>query len=204
MDNELYQLLLSLKLGDGCYVNQRKLSKPTYYVMTNAINHDYVQYKERLLNNHGIETAHYIRHSGYGSSKLQHGIRTHVEVETTIVGRMSIDDIVKDLDLFGMCLYYLDDGSLHKHKHFMHLYSNSLTYEQIEVLIDKFYGWFPIQRCKHRIEKKKDGREFGYIYIPKIVATSFSENVREILVSNNVESLLYKTIPPSQTIENIV
>jgi len=204
MDNELYQLLLSLRLGDGCFVNQRKLSKPTYSVMTNTINQEYVNYKERILNSNNILTKHYTSHSGYGSSKVQYGIRTRVEPEITIVGRMEVEDIIKDLDLFGMCLWYLDDGSLHKTKHFMNLYCNSLTYEQTELVIDRLYEWFPVKRCTHLYDSKKDGRKFGYVYIPKTVAAQFNEHVRKLLVDNHIDSLLYKTIPPSQTIESIV
>lgn len=203
MNNELYQLLLSLKIGDGCFVNQRKVGRPTYRVMCNSINYDYVDYKANVLNKFGIDVKFYTKCSGYGSTKLQRAFNTHVEPEITIVGRMTIEQILSDLDLSGLILYYLDDGSLHKNKHFMNLYCNSFTYEQTEQLIDVLYKFFPMQRCKHSVEHKKDGRNFNYVYIPVCVAREFSVHIREFLIQNNIDSLLYKTISPSQTIENI-
>lgn len=203
MNNELYQLLLSMRIGDGCFVNQRKKSNPTYHLATNSISWDYVEYKQSIFNKYGICTAPYISHSGYGSLKVQHGFRTRVEPEITLVGRMSVEEIIQDLDIFGLCLYYLDDGTLHQKKHFMQIYCNSFTDSQTILLADKIYTLFPIKRCTLRKDRKKDGREFNYLYIPKTVTAVFSDYVREFLITNNINSLLYKTISPSQTIESI-
>ena len=115
---------------------------------------------------------------------------------------MSIDEILDSLDLHGLILYYLDDGSLHKRKHFMHIYCNCFNYDETEHLIDIIYKFFPIKRCSHRFDKKKDGRKFNYIYIPTAVAYEFSIVVYKFLVDNNISSLLYKAISPSQTIES--
>lgn len=203
MTNELYQLLLSLKIGDGCYVNQRKKSKPTYYLTTRSINSDYIDYKQHLLNKYNIFTRKFTGVSGFNSLKIQSCFRTRVEPEITLVGRMSVDEILDCLDIYGLCLYYLDDGSLHKHKHFMNLNCNSFTYKETEHLIDVIYKIFPIQRCSHRIDKKKSGKQYNYVYVPPKVAREFSKYVHKFLIDNNIQSLLYKTIPPSQTIESI-
>ena len=203
MENKLFQLLLSMKIGDGCYINHRKLYAPTYCLSTNSINKDYVDYKKQELNKHNIYTSEFLGKSGYASKKPIYGVRTRVEPEITLVGRMTISEILDNLDLYGLILYYLDDGSLHKSKYFMHIYCNKFTDEEVEQLIDVIHKFFPEKRCSHRKEHKKDGRTFNYVYINKQVAEKFSEYVREFLLENNINSLLYKTISPSQTIENI-
>lgn len=203
MDNELFQLLLSMKLGDGCYINQRKINTPTYCISTNSINKDYLDFKKNELNKHKIITNDYLGKSGYGSKKTIYGFRTRVEPEITIVGRMTIDEILDNLDLYGLILYYLDDGSLHKTKHTMHIYCNVFTYDETEHLIDIIYKLFPSKRCTHYYDKKKDGRVFNYVYLNTQVANEFSKYVRDFLILNDITSLLYKTISPSQTIENI-
>lgn len=50
---------------------------------------------------------------------------------------------------------------------------------------------------------KRDGRVFPYLYLPVDTAKVLSEYTREFLLNNKIDSLLYKTIPPSQTIERI-
>lgn len=203
MNNELFQLLLSLKIGDGCYINQRRIHTPTYYVSTNSINLDYVEFKKRLLNKYKIHTNDYIGKSEYGSKKPIYGIKTRVEPEITIVGRMSVDEILDSLDIYGLILYYLDDGSLHKSKHIMNIYCNSFTWDETEHLINVIYKFFPSKRCTHLYDKKKDGRIFNYVYVNTCVTSEFSSLVREFLINNNINSLLYKTISPPQTIENV-
>lgn len=202
MNNELYQLLLSLKIGDGGYVTQSK--GKTYHLTTNSVNEDYVLYKQHKLEQNGIitRTRHNL-YSGYVKDKRLFGFFTHIDDNVSKVGNMSVKDVLNDLDLLGLIYYYLDDGSLHKTKHFMHIYCNSFTVEEAGLLIEVLYKYFPQKRCALRWDKKKDGRSFPYLYVPTCVAREFSIAVRQLLIDNNIHSLLYKTIPPSQTIENI-
>lgn len=203
LDSTLYQLLMSLKIGDGSFVNQRKHSEPTYYLTTRSINTDYIAYKQRILERNGIHTTSFEGRSGYNSKRIQSAFRTRVEPEITIVGRMSTDIILEQLDILGLILYYLDDGSLHKNKQFMHLYCNTFNYDETEHLIDTIYRFFPNKRCSHRFDKKRDGRSFNYVYIPTSVSRVFSQYIYRFLIDNNISSLLYKVISPPQTIENI-
>lgn len=48
MDNELYQLLLSLKIGDGCYITQSR-NRNTYSLKSSSVNADYLKYKKDVL-----------------------------------------------------------------------------------------------------------------------------------------------------------
>lgn len=203
MEEELYQLLYSLKLGDGCFITQRKTANKTYRVQTSSIKFDYLKYKENILNKYGIETKDVKCTSGYKVESKIYGFTTHVNRQVTEVGRMSKLEIINKLDINGLICYYLDDGSLHKTKHTMHLYTCSFTDLEVDYLIEKIYELFPIKKCNKRYERKKDGRIFPLIYIPVAVAKEFNNYVRDFLLHNNINSMLYKTFLPSQTIESI-
>ena len=203
MNNELYQLLLSLKLGDGCFITQRKTLSKTYYLKVNSINSDYLGYKESVLNKYGIATKPIKCQSGYNKESNIKGFTTLTVSEVSEIGNMSISNIIKDLDILGLTYYYLDDGSLHKHKHFMHLYCNSFSIDESKELVDKIYEIFPQKKCSLHFDRKKDGRVFPYIYIPCSVSKVFTLYVRKFLLDNDINSMLYKTFLPSQTIENI-
>lgn len=202
MNNELYQLCLSLKIGDGCYVSQSSTTK-NFHMSTRSINKDYLDYKRNIFTKNDILTKDIVCPSGYKKGSIIYGFSTRVEPIISVVGNMSKIEILDSLDILGLILYYLDDGSLHKNKHFMHLYCNSFNSLEVEKLIEILYNFFPQKRCPVRYDKKKDGRVFPYIYIPVCVAKEFSKLVYDFLVRNNINSLLYKTISPSQTIENI-
>lgn len=201
MNNELYQLLLSMKIGDGCYATQRKGFPKTYRVQTNSTKEDYIRHKEMVLNKYGLITRPMKCVSGYKRESNIIGFATNVTEETTIVGNMSVSDVIKELDINGLIYYYLDDGSIHSTKHCMNIYCCSFSDDEARELIDKLYDLFPQKRCSLLHERKKDGRVFPYVYVPTIVAKEISEFVRKFLIDNNISSMLYKTISPSQTIE---
>lgn len=203
MNSLLYQLLLSLKLGDGSYITQRRGEFKTYRVQTNSINEDYIQYKRTVFENNGVVTKSIKCLSGYNKNSKIVGFTTHVTRETTFVGNLKNGECILNLDLIGLIQLYLDDGSLHKRKHFMHIYCNSFAEADVNLLIDKIFELFPTKKCSFRWERKKDGRIFPFIYIPVCVAKDFNIKVREFLINNNINSLLYKTFLPSQTIESI-
>ena len=195
MDNELLQLLISGKLGDGSFINQRKTEPKTYRFATNSINADYLNYKKSVCDKYGLYTIYeYGKHSGYNPDRSLYSFRTKIHNETTYVGRLSVESAIELLDKLGLIYYYLDDGSLHKRKHFMHLYCNTFTDHQAQLLADIIWKYYPQKRCTVRYEHKKDGRVFAVIYIPVVVATEFSKDVRDFLLEHNISSLLYKTI----------
>lgn len=203
MEHELYQLLLSLRIGDGCFVNQRKTLSKTYHVQTSSINKDYLMQKEKVFNAYKIKTRAMRCVSGYKEDSDICGFVTATTPEITYVGNMDKLSVIDQLDILGLIYYYLDDGSLHKTKHYMNIYCNSFCDEEVSHLVNKLYELFPIKRCSILTDRKKDGKAYPYIYVPVSVASLFSKNVRAFLEINNINSLLYKTLPPPQTIENI-
>lgn len=202
MDNELYQLLLSLKIGDGCYITQSR-NRNTYSLKSSSVNADYLKYKKDVLSKFGIVVRDTKCYSGYKKGSQFAGFDTRINPHISKVGQMTKIEVLKNLDCNGLIYYYLDDGSLHKHKNTMHIYCNTFNDEEVQELINILYRLFPIKRCSVHLDKKKDGRVFPYMYLPVCVAYEFSKIVRKFLIENNINSLLYKTISPSQTNKSI-
>lgn len=69
----------------------------------------------------------------------------------------------------------------------------------------KVYSLYPYKRCSLRWDKKKDERNYPYIYIPVKTASEIKKDVENFLIKNEIYSLLYKVgvDSPPETIENI-
>ena len=105
---------------------------------------------------------------------------------------MSTIEILHKLDIQGLVYYFLDDGTYHQRKHFGHLYCNTFSDDEVEVLIDVLYKFYPQKRCTKRFDRKKDGRQYPYIYIPVVVMNEFKKDIKNFLEENNIDSLMYK------------
>lgn len=202
MDRELFQTLLGLKLGDGCYTFQNKIGDKNYHFKTNSKNKDYIDYKKSVMDKNNIHTREYTSYSGYKEDSMLYAFRTHNDERISIVGRMSVAEAIDNLDKLGVIMLFLDDGSLHKNKNVIHLYCNSFSEEDSKKLAQKIYNLFGGKEPKVYFDKKKDGRIYPYLYIPKETSNIINKEVIEFLNKNNIESLKYKTFLPSQTIEN--
>lgn len=202
MEEELYQLLLSLKLGDGCFIYQNKGEPKNYYFSTNCIKKDYVDYKLSVIKKNNIKTVEYVSYSGYKEQNSLYAFRTHNDERISVVGRMTVLNAIKELNKLGLILLFLDDGSIHKKKGTIHIYCNSFSDTEVDALVEKIFELYGEKRCTKLMDNKKDGRMYPYLYVPKVVATKFKEDIEKFLIENNITSLFYKANLPSQTIEN--
>lgn len=75
---------------------------------------------------------------------------------------MSLIEVIGEMNVMDLIWLYLDNGSWHKKKHFMHLYTNSLNLTENEALIKRIEELIGI-KCKLRIDRKKDGRQYYYL-----------------------------------------
>lgn len=203
MNNELFQLLLSLRLGDGSFITQNKTENKNYHVITSSINKDYIEYKRNVLEQNGIFVRSMKCSSGYKKSSQIFGISTRISKEISIVGNLSMTDCINNLDMTGLIMLYLDDGSLHKNKRTMHLYCNSFKDDDVLALVEKIHELLPQKSVSVYFDRKRDGRVFPYLYFPRCVVDTLNIYVRDFLIQNNINSLLYKTFLPSQTVESI-
>ena len=191
------QLVYSLKLGDGCFVKNssgERFGTSTYYVQCSSVNLDYISHKKSILDKLGVYTRPISDKgkSGYKKDSKIYYFWTRVHPLITKVGNMSVLEILDNLDIEGLVYFFLDDGTFHQNKHFGHIYCNTFNDEEVEKLIDVMFHFYPQKRCVKRVDRKKDGRQYPYIYIPVVVMNEFKKDVQKFLEDNEIYSLLYK------------
>ena len=85
----------------------------------------------------------------------------------------------------------------------MHICCNAFNNLEVKCLKNKIYELFPIKLCSDRIDKKKDGRQYPYLYIPKMTSDFIREYYKDyVMFDCNLHSMAYKFGLPSQTIES--
>lgn len=190
------QLIYSLKIGDGCFVQNstgERFGKATYNLLINSINLDYLVHKKTELERMGIITQPLrTAKSGYKEDSIIYVFGTRIHHYITSVANMKTVDILHKLDKQGLIYYFLDDGTFHQKKHFGHICCNTFNDEEVETLIKVMYKFYPQKLCTKRIDRKKDGRQYPYIYIPVVVMNEFRKDIYKFLKENHIESLLYK------------
>lgn len=102
-----------------------------------------------------------------------------------------LDRTLRDITELDIFLWYLDDGSWHKVRNTMHLYSNMLTEEQSHILIDRIEELYGIPPSL-RIDRKKDGREFYYLYFPRKLVNILHPIFKSYITALGLSDSYYK------------
>lgn len=138
------QILLSGILGDGNYKPNGKYGY--YYRKSHAEDQlQYLKWKADKLSEFISKSGvHEIKGRGYNKQKLYEFI-TRTSSSFAIYAEMPLEDVIKNLDIRGLILFYLDDGWLTEHKNIL-ICGGALTLKQKELIINKFqeYG---LQSC---------------------------------------------------------
>ena len=186
--NGLSRIAKNAKLGDGCIVKSTKNASLNFMSTDLSLIH----HKRHLCE---IENFHLgkigTQKSGYGGTKTIYKFSTHVDEEITKVSEASISEVIKTLNKEDLFLWYMDDGSWHKNRNTMHLYSNMLDDAETDELITQIgdiYGIAPRQRK----DRKKDGRSFNYLYFPRDLVKRFRPEFKDYAMSYGLESMYYK------------
>jgi hypothetical protein len=140
--------------------------------------------------------------SGYGGKKPIYKFGTRVSVLLTNLAELSLKEMLESMDMLDLVLWYLDDGSNHRVHGTAHLYSNSFDLAENELISEHIYRVLGIARPVIRIDKKKDGRQFYYQYIPRIAAEVLMIEAEKFMNTNGITSLLYKTIRKTYTLND--
>lgn len=133
--NELrYQMFLGAKLGDGYF---QKIHRNTYkYRETHSIKElEYAKWKYFILQSYHKNTRIILKNGGmacevYTSASCSQQIKPYYD--------MSIEDVIKGMNIYGFLFYLLDDGwySAHSKVGNYLVGSNILTTEQKMMLIN--------------------------------------------------------------------
>lgn len=195
-----YQFLLSSKLGDGAYITQN--GGKTYSLLFTSYKPDYVAHVKALLEDYGFVFCPIrVVRSGYkkGSSGWQ--LYTRIDPRLKEIADMSVVEALNHMNPTGLSYYFLDDGSIHKRRFFGNLYCNTFTDEEVQKLIDTFYKFYPIKPCVKGFDRKKDGRQYPYVRIPRAVMDEYKKDIKKLIDSSDLHCFDYKVVSPSQTIE---
>ncbi|MGY3188768.1 hypothetical protein [Lysinibacillus sp. TE18511] len=183
----LSRIAINARLGDGM-LGKGKNASITFM----STDKELLELKERMLIAEGYKGIKWgTQRSGYGGTKTIFNLRTFVDERATIVRDISIDALLTQIDELDLILWYLDDGSWHKGANTMHLYSNMLTEHQSTLLVNRIEELYGI-RPKINIDRKKDGRQFYYLYFPRDLTKLFRPKVKEFLLKNSLTSLYCK------------
>lgn len=177
------QVLYSGKLGDGHFTK----STTSYYV-TSCIHKEYIQFKESILKDTLNVTYKPVNNNGY-CKKTIYILTSASYKELNLIRDMCLSDILNELNEFGIALWFMDDGSLHKNKLFYNLSTHSFSKEdQINHIIPFFnrYNIFP----KLTKELKSDGRVYYYLRIGKYDGAYL---ISELIKKLDLNCFEYKT-----------
>ena len=183
----LETMALNAKLGDGGIYKQGK----SFGMKFTSTSLDYITYKRDMLAS-VRPTPLRTQKSGYDGKKTIYTFSVRHTAEAERYYNMSYCEAIDSLEDFDLMLWLLDDGSVHKTKGTFHLYSNRLSEQESIALIAKIHQLHPITMPKLRIDRKKDGRAFYYIYLPRILAEVIQADMRMFLEYESIESLSYK------------
>lgn len=193
-ENNLIQVLTSGFFGDGCFY-RRIESSSKYIFSTNCIHKEYVIYKKNLLDGISQSVLEYMN-NGYKKGVIYSLItRQHPLID--LIKNSSIEDNLNRLEYLGIALWFYDDGSLHKTKHFFNLNTHAFSKEINEELFIPFFKKHGIN-FRLRQDRKKDGRIFYYLSCNKLEGVS---KIKWILENNRISCFDYKI--PKQDIPNV-
>lgn len=181
------RLVFNAFFGDGgCYKNGAN-----YYLVYTSTSLDYLQMKRSWAS--ALYPSNYKQtKSGYKGNKLILNFHTRNSPWITLFYKKGFKGLINEMDKKDLIMWYLDDGSFHQRKHFIHIYCNSLNDVEVDEVIDKIFCLYPEKKCVLRHDKKSDGRCYPYLYMPVCVANTFRKDVGKFLDKHNIESLRYK------------
>lgn len=176
------------KLGDGCIIKPYKNASMSF----TSTDLNIIHLKRTMCESEGITFGEVgTQKSGYGGTKTIYKFNTHVDEKITKVADASLSELIQTLDKEDLFLWYIDDGSWHKNRNTMHLYSNMLNDAETDELITRIsdiYGIAP----RPRKDRKRDGRAFNYLYFPRDLVKRFRPEFKDYAMSYSLETMYYK------------
>lgn len=165
LSNEFKQVVLSGILGDGCLYNQNKdIKKGNYMYLTSCIHKEYIDYKCNILSILKPKIG-YIKENGYCKTPI-YTLRTLSSNILTNFSKYNLKTICDNIDELGLALWFYDDCSLHKHKLFYNINTQSFTKEEQEEFLIPLLNRFNIFP-KITKEVKKNGNVYYYLRVSK-------------------------------------
>jgi len=184
----MFNLYINAKLGDGCI---RKGETNKYHQLSfSGTEETWIRYKHQLSETTTKFCNQEQSPNAYGKKRI-YRFTTSPSPMAEYYSQITIIDLISQMTIKDLIALYFDDGSWHKGKHIMNLYTNSLTIEENERLILKIHellGYSP----KMIFDRKKDGRQYPYLYFPRMLVKEFIPHINEFINETGLVCFLYK------------
>jgi hypothetical protein len=181
-------LYLTAKLGDGCISKQKSCRH--HQITFSGTDADYIKWKAKYVGYEDRLRVSEQHPDSYGDKPI-YSFRTSPFYYADVLADLTYKEAIDRLSINELIIWYLDDGSWHKKKHFMHLYCNMLNDEETLHLIDKFESLLSF-RPAMRKDVKKSGKSYNYLYIGTKGASAFGSFVESFICKNKLYGMYYK------------
>lgn len=182
MNNIVKQILIGSVLGDGHITKSGRFQTGSKYL-------EWVTFKASILKEYtSNKWYNFIEENGYSKTPY-HTMRTLISSDIKKIYKMSLPQLLEELDEIGLAVWVYDDGSFHKNNLFYNLNTHSFTLqEHIQYIIPALAKFGVIAEVMK--ERKKDNRIFYYTYISK---RRGAQIINKILKKYPIECYSYKT-----------
>lgn len=178
------------KLGDGCVTISNK-SRNAHLSFTST-DFEVLKMKMRMCEEEGLSCGKFgTQLSGYGGTKTIYKFSVRVDEKITEIFNADIFDLIKSIDKEDLFLWLIDDGSWHKRQRLFHLYCNMFDDEQTNALIESINELYGIKPAMRK-DRKRDGREFNYLYFPRRLTMLVRPEFKKYLEQKHLSSMFYK------------
>jgi hypothetical protein len=191
-------LAINAKLGDGHLRQPHKNASALF----NGKNVEWITFKRDVAIRRGFRvTPIKPSYSGYKDDWSLVTFSVKTDKRLTTVHETDRIEVLKNLRKIDLILWFIDDGSWHKTRRMMHLYCNDLNEEEVDCLVSRIEYLYKVAPTI-RQDRKKDGRSYPYLYLPRSLTNKFWRDVRRFVKWNELHSLAYKVGETSETIRN--
>lgn len=203
MQANTYQLLLTSKIGDGCcHISTGSVNARIVYM---GVQKDYIKFKRNILAQEYAcnEVKYRKKPTKFNKDGFLYELYTKTHINITQVYYLSKLEVIDRLDMFGLFIYYLDDGTYNISSNTCRFCCYSFTLEDAKALMSKIIDIFciPIEDCKIIFDKNKHNSPNVYV----------NKRGTKLIVNSCIDfmhhepllwSMLYKLgVTPPQTIE---
>jgi hypothetical protein len=184
----MVDIVINARLGDGC---ARNVKTNKLDISFSSVNESLIKYKASIIRGNCRKGNQNL--NAYGKKPI------YSTFKRIPIDNRSKLDLIRSIDMDDFILWYLDDGSYHQKKHFMNLNCHALS---LDLVLDlQFHLWRVLGiDTKLTPDKKRDGRLFWYLRIPRNQAESIKPDIDFFMLSQNISGLEYKIGKTSETI----
>lgn len=182
-------LLVNARTGDGCIT---KWKSCTYASLSfSGTNESWLRHKYSLAQSPRSFRVGQQNQMAWGRKTI-YSFSTKPSQEYTEFEALPLGDVINSMKLEDLVALHLDDGSLHKRKKFIHLYCNSFSTEETELLAVKVSELLYSRLPTVRFDRKKSGKCYPLLYIGVSSAEALREASKTYCEKNNISDFEYK------------